>query len=30
VIGDQEHRFTITEGTNRAFAQVTWERCNYP
>jgi FtsZ-binding cell division protein ZapB len=30
VIGDQEHRFTITEGNNRAFAQVTWERCNYP
>jgi Tfp pilus assembly protein PilN len=30
VIGDQEHRFTITEGNNRAFAQVTWERCEYP
>ena len=30
VIGDQEHRFTITEGDNRAFARVTWERCAYP
>ncbi|WP_156092862.1 hypothetical protein [Rhodovibrio salinarum] len=30
VIGDQEHRFTITEGDNRAFARVTWESCAYP
>jgi len=30
VIGDSEHRFTISEGENRAFAQVTWERCAYP
>jgi FtsZ-binding cell division protein ZapB len=30
VIGDQEHRFTLTEGDRRAFATVTWERCQYP
>lgn len=30
VIGEHEHRFTLTEGDNRAFAQVTWERCAYP
>lgn len=30
VIGESEHRFTLTEGDNRAFARVTWERCAYP
>lgn len=30
VIGDHEHRFTMTESDSRAFALVTWERCAYP
>jgi FtsZ-binding cell division protein ZapB len=30
VIGDHEHRFTMTESESRAFALVTWERCDYP
>jgi hypothetical protein len=30
VIGEYEHRFTMTESDSRAFALVTWERCEYP
>lgn len=30
VIGDEEHRFSILPGDNRAFAQAAWQRCAYP
>ncbi|SDG15717.1 hypothetical protein SAMN05216241_10646 [Limimonas halophila] len=30
VVDGQEHRFSIVEGDDRAFAKVTWRRCDYP
>jgi len=30
VVDGDEHRFAITEGEDRAFAQVTWRQCAYP
>jgi len=30
VVDGAEHRFTITEGDDRAFARVTWRQCAYP
>lgn len=30
VINGNEHRFSIVDNDNRAFVNVTWERCAYP
>ena len=30
VAGDSEHRFTVVDAEQRAFVEVTWERCAYP
>lgn len=29
-IGDSEHRFSISEGERRGFANITWMRCAFP